>query len=222
MDLIIPHFYSFFQEKCSRNRTSFSDLHHMSNYPAGIILFHENSPRAGDRIPAQPSPAFLPFVKVCSGRQGEGIVPDGNWEENHSWGSSSSALEAKKWDVHRNPFSSWKSGWVYSKQEIGRVCSCSSPLPGFELWLLVPHWGHCPSGGIPVVPGAPSYLDSGHPVPGLFALWDFRVCSKSRIFWVPRKPEGPLGRVCGAEQSRLCHPSSGNGSGSLGALTGLQ
>lgn len=27
---------------------------------------------------------------------GEGIVLDGNWEENHSWGSSSSALEAKK------------------------------------------------------------------------------------------------------------------------------
>lgn len=32
-------------------------------------------------------------------------------------------------DVHRNPFSSWKSGWVYSKQEVGRVCSCSLSFP---------------------------------------------------------------------------------------------
>lgn len=144
---------------------------------------------------------------------GEGIVLDGNWEENHSWGSSSSALEAKKWDVHRNPFSSWKCGCVYSQQEIGKVCSCSSPLPGFELWL-----GHCPSGGTPVVPGAPSCLDCGHPVPGVFPPWDFRICPKARIFWVPQKPEGPLGRACGAEQRRLCHPSNGNGNGSLGML----
>lgn len=40
----------FFQDKCSKNRISISSLHHMCNYPTGIILFHENSPRASDRF----------------------------------------------------------------------------------------------------------------------------------------------------------------------------
>lgn len=49
---------------------------------------------------------------------------------------------------------------------------------------------------------------------------------KCRIFWVPRKPEEPLGQslwgravsVSVPERSRLCHPSTGNGNGALGAL----
>lgn len=75
MDLIIPHFYGFFffQDKCSKNRASISSLHHMCNYPTGIFLFHENSPRASDRF--QLSHLLLSsFWGGLLWERGEGIV----------------------------------------------------------------------------------------------------------------------------------------------------
>lgn len=49
---------------------------------------------------------------------------------------------------------------------------------------------------------------------------------QSRVFWMPQKPEEPLGQSLWSRavpipmpvQSRLCHPSNGHGNGGLGPL----
>lgn len=120
----------------------------------------------------------------------------------------------KNGDVHRNPFSSWKSGWFIPNRRLGEFVPAVSPFPGFELWWLAPPRGRCPSGGTSVVPGVPSAgLDSEHEIPAFFLHGILASAPKSRIFWVPQKPQGLLWQslwsraVSVSSHSRLCHPS---------------
>lgn len=139
MDLIIPHFYGiFFQDKCSKNRASISSLHHMCNYPTGIILFHENSPRASDRF--QLSHLLLSsFWGGLLWERGEGIVLVETGSKIIPGAAHPLPWKPKNGMCTEIPSPAGNLGG-FIPDRIGRVCSCSS-VPGFELWLVVPHWG---------------------------------------------------------------------------------
>lgn len=136
----------FFQEKCSRNRTSVFHLHHMSNYPAGIILFHENSPGAVTGFQLSHLQLSSLLWRFALGEREKELF----WMETGRKIMPGAAhplpWKPKNGMCTEIPSPAGNLGRLIPN-EIGRVCSCSSPLPGFELWLLVSHWGHCPSGG---------------------------------------------------------------------------
>lgn len=104
------------------------------------------------------------------------------------------------------------AGFIPNRR-LGGFVPAVCPFPAFELWLLAPPWGHCPSGGTSVVPGAPlACLDSERPIPVFFLHGISGSAPKSRIFWVPQKLQGLLWQsravsVSVSSQSRLCHSS---------------
>lgn len=145
LDLIIPHFNVFFFKISAPEIEPQSPISITCPIIQLGLFYSINSPGDGDSVQLGPLQLSSLLWRFALGEREKELF----WMETGKktfLGQLILCLGSQKWGVHRNPFSSCKSGWVYSKQEIGRVCSCSFTFPGFELWLLVPLWGHCPSG----------------------------------------------------------------------------
>lgn len=157
-------------------------------------------------------------MEVCSEREGERIVLDGNWEENI-------------------PGTAYPLPW---KPKNG-MCT-EIPSPAANLGGFIPNkrlGGFVPAVLLSQDLSLGSWCLTGDTIPQVAPPWSLELLQqvwildiqslgaflhgalgsapKPRIFWVSQKPEGaPWSEP--VEQSRLCHPSNGHGNGALGTL----